>query len=507
MTRGADGRSRFIPKCPVNTTKPIVRKMSADKVQVQFEKTSWGLQKCGPDKLMIKMGVNSSKIRVLKGGRTFVWPNQKVRFLSLNLMDVRMESEQVVCNDGVEVSAVGRCTFRIDKANIPRAMELYYGKTLQEIQEVAERTLCGVQRLIISKMDPYELFTNRRKFDEMVNELAKPEMANIGLSIVTYRLVEVTGKDGYFELLEEFKMDEKKEGVDDASGDGDDATTQRKQEKLKFEKRARERGVIAEDVEYEDSDCEVEGLAEGKDKESDDDAILVEGEPTIGAVRRRELKEEELTSDEQVTGPLYKCNVIAHLNHELRKQGVPSGPKDMEAKFSLTMDKRGLTLQVNEDRIRLQFLEKQLETSIQALENRRKELELEASVCKPALAKRLAEELVAEAERKRLILEAEAEAVAAALEADAHEFVTREMNVAKLDVLRSQAAAYDRYGDAAMEELRLDTWIRTFKEINSSLNDLRIRSLTSRENELGLATVIREIQEIATSVVKSVTGD
>jgi flotillin len=171
-------------------------------------------RKVGPNQVMVisgrkhKMvtpqGTDISGYRIRRGGGAFVFPLlERVDILSLEVMTLDITTPEVYTKPGVPivVDGVAQVKIRGDETSIRTAAEQFLGKTVEEIKDIALQTVEGHLRAIIGTLTVEEIYRNRDQFAGSVQEVAVSDMANMGLSIVSFTLKDIRDSHGYLDAL------------------------------------------------------------------------------------------------------------------------------------------------------------------------------------------------------------------------------------------------------------------------------------------------------------------
>ena len=167
--------------------------------------------KVGPNEVLIVSGMKhtmadgrSVGFRVKKGGGTFVWPVlEKAETLSLELMTIDVKTPSVYAINGVPIRVDGVAQIKVkgEETAIRTAAEQFLSKTPNEIMQIAHQTLEGHLRAIIGKLTVEELYKDRDKFAQSVQNESSTDFANMGLQIISFTIKEVQDDQGYLEAL------------------------------------------------------------------------------------------------------------------------------------------------------------------------------------------------------------------------------------------------------------------------------------------------------------------
>src|SRR5436309_3312453 len=172
--------------------------------------------KVGPNEVLVVSGrkhrytdpdgtVQMRGFRLRKGGGTFVIPViEKVDRLSLELLTIDVQQEQdVYTSKGVPVRVDGVAQIKVkgDDISIATAAEQFLSKGTEDIKNIATQTLEGHLRAILGTMTVEDIYQNRDAFASKVQEVAAGDMANMGLSIVSFTIRDIRDSQGYLEAL------------------------------------------------------------------------------------------------------------------------------------------------------------------------------------------------------------------------------------------------------------------------------------------------------------------
>jgi len=152
-----------------------------------------------PDGTVVERG-----FRIVKGGGTFVMPViEKVDLLSLELLTIDVQTPEVYTSKGVPVKVDGVAQIKVkgDDISIATAAEQFLSKATEDIKNIATQTLEGHLRAIIGTMTVEDIYQNRDAFASKVQEVAAGDMANMGLSIVSFTIRDIRDGQGYLEAL------------------------------------------------------------------------------------------------------------------------------------------------------------------------------------------------------------------------------------------------------------------------------------------------------------------
>ncbi|NDJ86909.1 MAG: flotillin family protein [Chloroflexi bacterium] len=170
------------------------------------------VQKVGPNQVLVISGRRTtdqetgekSSYRIVKGGRAFIWPIlERVDWLSLELLTIEIVIDNVYTQQGVPISVEGVAQIKIasDNVSIRTAAERFLSKNVTEITSVAHETLAGHLRAIVGTLSVEEVYRERDKFAQSVQEVSASDLANMGLGIDSFVIKDIRDSEGYLEAL------------------------------------------------------------------------------------------------------------------------------------------------------------------------------------------------------------------------------------------------------------------------------------------------------------------
>jgi len=407
------------------------------------------IKKVGPNEVLVVSGfrhkilvgqdeagkpiVEERGYRIITGGRAFIWPIlERVDYLSLELMTIDVAVKEVYTVQGVPVMVEGVAQVKIgsDDISVATAAERFLSKSQQEIEHVAHETLAGHLRAILGTLTVEQIYKDRETFGQQVQSVSADDLSNMGLRIDSFVIKDIQDEEGYLDALGRKRIAEVKRDatIGEAEAERDAAIASAK---------ARQQGETAR---FE---------AETKIAESEKNYAV------------------------------QKASYDAEVNR-----------KNAEAELAYTLQQNITNQQVRAEAIQVEVIEKQKQIEVQEQEVNRRERELEATVRKPAEAKRYEIETLANARRFQTLTEAEGEAEATRSigkgEADASKAkglaqanVIREQGVAEAEAMLKKAAAWQEYNEAAIIQQLIDRLPQVAEAISAPLSKTEKITLVS----------------------------
>ncbi len=393
-------------------------------------------RKVGPNEALVISG-GSRGFRIIRGGGTFVVPVlESAETMNLDVMTIHVHTPEVYTAKGVPVQVDGIAQIKVDSTNehaLATAAEQFLGRSRDDVMKVALQTVEGHLRAILGTMEVEGIYQDRETFAQRVQEFSASDLKNMGLRIVSFTLRDIKDDQGYLDALGKPRLAE-----------------------VKREAAVKESKALAE--------------ASIAQAEANRDAAI------RSAQAKKEGDVERLKAEAEIAE--------ATRDYELKRAEYQASVNQRKAEADLAYDlQRFKTGQlVKREEVSVQAIEKEQLIAVQEKEILRKEKELEATVHKPADAKRYAIQTEAEAEKYRALADAEArkaqglaqaEILAATGRAEAEVVLKKgqaEAEIAKVkglaeaeaikakglaeaEAMRKKAESYREYGAAAVTEM------------------------------------------------------
>lgn len=380
--------------------------------------------KVGPNQVLIISGRKHKMVdpdgntreigfRVVKGGGVFVYPVvEKVDILSLELLTIDVQTPEVYTSKGVPVKVDGVAQTKVkgDDISISTAAEQFLSKSVDDIKNIAMQTLEGHLRAILGTMTVEEIYQNRDAFAQKVQEVAAGDMANMGLSIVSFTIRDIRDSQGYLDALGKPRIAQVKRDATIAQAEADRDSQIRSSQ-------AKQAGQ------------EAQFLADTKIAEAQRD---------------------------------YQSNVAQY------QAAVNQKKAEADLAYDLQKFKTGQLVKAEE--VQVSIVEKQKQIELQQQEILRRQRELEATVQKPADAERYRVETLANAKKFQLETEAAGSASATKATGFAGADVSKATGIAEAEANKArglaEAAVIEAQGKATAEAMRVKA--ESFKQYNEA---------------------------------------
>ena len=353
---------------------------------------------------------SNNKIKIVRGGGAFVLPVfQRSNRISLLSSKLDVSTPEVYTEQGVPVMCDGTSIIKIGSSveEIATAAEQFLGKTREELENEAREVLEGHLRSILGSMTVEEIYQNRDKFSQSVQEVASVDLAKMGLIIVSFTIKEVRDKNGYLDSLGKPRIAQVKRDADIA---------------------------------------EAEALKETRIKKAQAE------KESQAAELQRQTEIAESLKEKELKLATYK-----------QEQDVAKAKADQ----AYNLESARAQQQVIEQEMQIKIVERQKQIELEEKEITRREKQYDSEVKKKADADRYAKEQEAQAQKVKEVTEAEAERFRVEALAEAEANKTRLAGQAEAEAALAKgkaeaeakqkiANAFKEYGEAAVLSMVID---------------------------------------------------
>ena len=271
---------------------------------------------------------------------------------------------------------------------IRTAAQQFLGKTELEIVDVPLQTLEGHQRAILGTLTVEEIYRDREKFASQVRSVASPDLAGMGLEIVSFTIRDIKDPGGYLNSL----------GV-------------------------RRTAEVRRDATIGEAEAERDA-----------------GIRSAAAMREREAARYEANTKIAESERGFNVQKAAYDQEVNARQA--------EAALADALQRARTQQEIRREEVQIEVVDRTKQIELQQQEIERRERELEATVRKPAEAERFRVETIAEANRSAFVASATGEAEARRRTGEAEADVIRLTGDAEADAIRAKGPGRSG-GDAA----------------------------------------------------------
>lgn len=437
-----------------------------------------GYVKAPPDMAYIISGIKKKSKVVIGKAAVRIPFFERLDKLNLRLIPIDVKtSNSVPTADYINISV--DATVNIKVSNNPDKLRLaaenFLNKPTEYIAAVAREVLEGNVREIVGKMRLEEMVSDRQKFANLVKENAEPDLAAMGLDIISFNVQNFIDGNEVIENL----------GIDNI---------------VKIKKSA----AIAR----AESERDIKVAQAAADKESNDAAVAAQTEI---AKKQNELaiKKSELQMESDTK------RAMADAAYEIQKEEQRRTIEITTANANIARQEREIELKQKEVQVKEQALEAEVKKQAEAekyaaqqrsdaaLYQRQKEAE-----AKQYETQRAAEAKKAQAEAERFAKEQEAAGIKAVGEAEASAIAAK--GIAEAEAMEKKAQAYAKYNKAAVAEMMIGVLPEIAAKVAEPLSQIdKITIIGGGEGSNGVDQVASNVPVVMAKVfeaMKQATG-
>jgi flotillin len=165
-----------------------------------------------PNEVKIITKVGSGSKRILNGECGWKWAViNEVHTLPLELFTLVIKSVDAETVHGVKITVTGVCQIKVDlnkkdlKENnynsVNQAFQNFAGFSKIDIQDSLKKTMEGHQRQLLGTLSVETLYRDRTEFSASVKKHVEADVKQMGFTIVSYTITDITDKNGYMDAL------------------------------------------------------------------------------------------------------------------------------------------------------------------------------------------------------------------------------------------------------------------------------------------------------------------
>lgn len=389
-----------------------------------------GYVKAPPDTAFIISGLR--KKTVIGKASIKIPVLERLDKLSLKLIPIDVKTSSLVPTAdyiNIQVDAAVNVKISSDKERLNLAAENFLNQDTPYIAQVAREVLEGNMREIVGRMRLEEMVGDRQKFAQLVKENAEPDLAAMGLDIISFNVQNFTDSNGVIDDL----------GIDNIS-------------------QIKKKAAIAK----AEAEKEVAVAKAEADKQANDARINSEREI---AIKNNELDIQKANLKKTADTKKAEADAAYAIQKEEQRKTI----EVTAANANIAKEEKSILLKQKEAEVMEKSLDAQIRKKAEA-ERFERQQKAEAELYerqKDAEAKKI--EIERSAEAKRFEMEQEAQAQRAMAEADrfskeqeaqgiqmvgeAEAEAIRAKGLAEAEAMEKKAEAYQKYNNAAMAEM------------------------------------------------------
>ncbi|MBI1786668.1 MAG: flotillin family protein [Acidobacteria bacterium] len=412
-------------------------------------------RKAGPHQALVVYGFRGT--RVVRGRGTVIFPMiENYHELSLQLMSFDVAPQQdLYTGQGVAVTveAVAQIKVKSDPESIITASEQFLTKSDAQREGLIRLVMEGHLRGIIGQLTVEEIVKQPEMVGDRMRSTCAADMDKMGLEVISFTIKEVRDKNEYITNMGRPDVARIKRDADVATAEAERDTA------IKRAIATRESAVAK--------------------AQADQERVLAE---TLSMTKQAE----------------------AQRDLEIKKAQYLEGVKKQQAQAdkSYEIQTNVMQQQVVAEAVKIQQIEKEQQIKVQDAEIQRRERELIATVLKPAEVERRRVETLAEAEKRKRVVEAEGRAGAVRSEGEAEAEIIFKKGDAEARAMNVKAEAYQEWNQAAVVDKLLTGLPEVVRALSAPLANVDKITIVSTGdgNAAGLHKVTGDITQIAAQI-------
>jgi flotillin len=404
-------------------------------------------RKAGPHEALVVYGFRGT--RIIKGRGSVIFPMvENCRLLSLELMSFDVAPQQdLYTRQGVAVTveAVAQIKVKSDPESIQTAAEQFLTKSPQEREGLIRLVMEGHLRGIIGQLTVEEIVKQPEMVGDRMRSTCADDMNKMGLEVISFTIKEVRDKNEYITNMGRPDVARIKRDADVAAAEAERDTAIKRAEAMRA-------AAVAK-------------------AQADKERVLAE---TVSQAAQAEAQRDLQIKQANFLEAVQKQKASADKAYEIQTNVMQQ--------------------QVIAEQVKIEQVQKTAQIAVQDAEIQRRERELIATVLKQAEIERRRIEMLAEAQKQKLIVEAEGQAGSTRATGEAEAEIIFKKGEAEAKAMNVKAEAYQEYNQAAV----IDKLISNMPEI--------VRALASPLANVDKITVVSTGNGNAAGLNK-ITGD
>lgn len=362
--------------------------------------------------------VTGIKKKVITGGGGIVIPvMNRIDYISLSASSLEITTEDSMSSQKVPINVVSTVVLKVknDTTSILKAIERFNGKDIRDVktnmEEISRQILEGKLREVVSTLSVEELYSNREKFANSVQEAATAELSTMGLEVMSFTIKDVTDENGYIKSLGVKQIAEKRKEADIAQAEAE-----------------RERQIKVSEAHRDGEQAKLANEAE------------------ISAANKEKLIKEQSYQLEIQTSKA-QSDVAYEIQKNITQKEIIQTEMDAELlrqERQKDIEQAAVQVDISKEVKKKELAERQAETA---------KASLQATVVEPAIAERERQAQVADSERYKKVADADAEASKLKKQAEAEADAIRLRGLANAE---TEAIAKTKQAEANSAAIRMN---------------------------------------------------
>lgn len=362
--------------------------------------------------------VTGIKKKVITGGGGIVIPvMNRIDYISLSASSLEITTEDSMSSQKVPINVVSTVVLKVknDTTSILKAIERFNGKDIRDVklnmEEISRQILEGKLREVVSTLSVEELYSNREKFANSVQEAATAELSTMGLEVMSFTIKDVTDENGYIKSLGVKQIAEKRKEADIAQAEAE-----------------RERQIKVSEAHRDGEQAKLANLAE------------------ISAANKEKVIKEQSYQLEIQTSKA-QSDVAYEIQKNITQKEIIQTEMDAELlrqERQKDIEQAAVQVDISKEVKKKELAERQAETA---------KATLQATVVEPAIAERERQAQVADSERYKKVADADAEASKLKKQAEAESDAIRMRGLANAE---TEAISKTKQAEANSAAIRMN---------------------------------------------------
>lgn len=362
--------------------------------------------------------VTGIKKKVITGGGGIVIPvMNRIDYISLSASSLEITTEDSMSSQKVPINVVSTVVLKVknDTTSILKAIERFNGRDIKDVklnmEEISRQILEGKLREVVSTLSVEELYSNREKFANSVQEAATAELSTMGLEVMSFTIKDVTDENGYIKSLGVKQIAEKRKEADIAQAEAE-----------------RERQIKVSEAHRDGEQAKLANLAE------------------ISAANKEKVIKEQSYQLEIQTSKA-QSDVAYEIQKNITQKEIIQTEMDAELlrqERQKDIEQAAVQVDISKEVKKKELAERQAETA---------KATLQATVVEPAIAERERQAQVADSERYKKVADADAEASKLKKQAEAEADAIRMRGLANAE---TEAISRTKQAEADSAAIRMN---------------------------------------------------
>jgi flotillin len=412
-------------------------------------------RKAGPHEALVVYGFRGT--RIIKGRGSVIFPMvENCRLLSLELMSFDVAPQQdLYTKQGVAVTveAVAQIKVKSDPESIQTASEQFLTKTPPEREGLIRLVMEGHLRGIIGQLTVEEIVKQPEMVGDRMRATCADDLHKMGLEVISFTIKEVRDKNEYITNMGRPDIARIKRDADVAAAEAERDTAIKRAEAMRA-------AAVAK-------------------AQADKERVLAE---TLSQAAQAEAQRDLQVKQANFLETVQKQKAQADKAYEIQTNVMQQ--------------------QVMAEQVKVEQVQKTGQIAVQEAEIQRREKELIATVLKQAEIERRRIEMLAEAQKQKLMLEADGQAASTRATGEAEAEIIFKKGEAEAKAMNVKAEAYQEYNQAAVIDRLISNMPEIVKALASPLANVDKITVvsTGNGNAAGMNKITGDVASMAAQI-------